>query len=83
MKTERKGDVWKCWTRQISRFKHVELQASRWKHWCWFSFVAEWTRCQDHAGLRLEAEVLGYSLIFLIYDQRHWDHDRNDWSRLP
>lgn len=79
----RKGNVYRCWDWSVSRHKTIEFQLSRWEHWSWFSFILEWTRKQDHAGFRLEAEVLGYSIILLLYDNRHWDHDAGTWSRLP
>ncbi len=39
-----------------------------------------WTRQYDHAGIKLELGLLGYELMFQLYDSRHWDYDKNDWA---
>jgi hypothetical protein len=36
-------------------------------------------RC-SHAGLRLELALLGYSVAFQTYDNRHWNYSTNDWE---
>jgi hypothetical protein len=35
---------------------------------------------QDHAGLRLELGLFGYSIDFNIYDNRHWDYIGEKWE---
>ena len=35
-------------------------------------------RC-DHAGLRFEFGLLGYSILLGYYDTRHWDHEKDCW----
>jgi len=37
------------------------------------SFRFNWTVGQSHAGLDLEAGLLGYCIHFEFYDNRHWD----------
>lgn len=37
------------------------------------------THGQDHAGLELALGLLGYQIHFMIYDHRHWDHEKNQW----
>lgn len=34
---------------------------------------------QDHAGLNVWLGLIGYSVNFHIYDNRHWDYDNNQW----
>lgn len=42
-----------------------------------FSFSFRGT---DHAGLRLELGILGYSATLTIYDTRHWDDETDNWE---
>ena len=37
-------------------------------------------RGRDHAGLRLELGLLGYSVTLNVYDTRHWDIERDCWE---
>lgn len=37
-------------------------------------------RGQDHAGLRLELGLVGFAVLFRVYDCRHWDYDKNQWA---
>lgn len=39
-----------------------------------------WTRQQDHAGLRITLGMFGYGVHFQIYDTRHWNYDTNSWE---
>lgn len=34
---------------------------------------------QDHAGLSLGVDILGRSICFDLYDNRHWDADSDFW----
>lgn len=36
------------------------------------------TRC-DHAGIDLWLGLLGYSINFNLYDNRHWNHEEGRW----
>lgn len=38
------------------------------------------TRC-DHAGITLGLGLFNYSINFTAYDNRHWDHVNNTWSK--
>jgi len=40
------------------------------------------TRKTDHAGIGLELCLLGISFTSSIYDIRHWDYEKNCWSKL-
>lgn len=39
------------------------------------------TSRQDHAGLYLSFALLGYDIILSVYDNRHWNHQTNDWEK--
>jgi hypothetical protein len=34
---------------------------------------------QDHAGPKLELQLLGLTLILNLYDRRHWHYDQGRW----
>jgi hypothetical protein len=34
----------------------------------------------DHAGADLWLALLGYSVNFKFYDNRHWDYEKNIWQ---
>ena len=61
--------------------KVIELQVNTFKNLPYFDFHIEWSRKQDHAGLQLTV-IIGclYSHLW-ICDNRHWDHETNDWKR--
>ena len=44
-------------------------------------FEVGYTMRQSHAGLTIELALLGYSVSFQIYDNRHWSTDTNDWEQ--
>jgi hypothetical protein len=33
----------------------------------------------DHAGVRIEITLFGLSVLFHLYDIRHWDYDNKRW----
>lgn len=35
---------------------------------------------RDHAGPRLTISFLGYILDFSIFDNRHWNKEKNEWK---
>jgi hypothetical protein len=43
-------------------------------------FTVGYTVRQDHAGLNLEVGLFGYSISFMIYDNRHWDSITGTWE---
>jgi hypothetical protein len=51
------------------------------KHRNLIKFVFEWSIKQDHAGIKLELGLLGYEIIFTVYDHRHWDTNTNTWRQ--
>lgn len=34
---------------------------------------------KDHGGMCIELGFLGYTIGSQIYDNRHWDHEKNTW----
>lgn len=43
-----------------------------------FDFTVR-TRC-DHAGTTLGLGLFNYAVNLTVYDNRHWDHETNNWS---
>lgn len=36
----------------------------------------------DHAGYLLDIDILGFFMIFNIYDIRHWDYEKEEWQKI-
>ena len=36
----------------------------------------------DHAGITFALGILGHTVEFMIYDNRHWDDENNCWEAL-
>lgn len=47
-------------------------------NWVYLGFRLN--RRTDHAGLTINVELAGFSVGFMVYDSRHWDHTTNDWA---
>lgn len=58
--------------------KHWEIQVI--KNDNLFRFEFEFTVRQDHAGVNLELGLFGYEIHFTIYDNRHWDYEKDQWQ---
>lgn len=39
------------------------------------------TTRQSHAGIFLSFGLLGYDVIFQVYDNRHWNYEEGRWMR--
>ena len=65
---------------KLSKNKTLELQSGTWEYWSYFDFVLRWDRHTDHAGFLLDIEILGLYFIFTIYDNRHWDYEKDQWQ---
>ena len=39
-----------------------------------------WQVRDSHAGFTLALGILGYGVIFRIYDIRHWNYETNTWE---
>ena len=42
-------------------------------------FLWRFTTRGDHAGLKFNFEMFGLLFEFNIYDNRHWDYDKDTW----
>jgi hypothetical protein len=40
----------------------------------------EYSIQQDHAGVNLELGLVGYEIHFTVYDNRHWNYEKNCWE---
>lgn len=60
--------------------KFIELELTR--DFTLVSFMFNWTVRQSHAGLDIEAGLVGYCVHFNFYDMRHWDSERNDYEQF-
>jgi hypothetical protein len=58
--------------------KFIELECYKDRHIV--SVMFNWTVRQSHAGLDLELGLLGYSIHFNFYDNRHWNSDTDTWE---
>jgi hypothetical protein len=58
--------------------KFIELEITR--DFTLVSFMFNWTVRQSHAGLDIEAGLVGYCVHFNFYDMRHWDSERNAYE---
>ena len=56
-------------------FKHKFIELEVIKDNTIVSFGFRFATRQDHAGLTVEAGLLGHSFLFQFYDIRHWNTD--------
>ena len=40
----------------------------------------EATHRVSHAGLALELGLLGFNIVLVLCDNRHWDHTTQNWK---
>jgi len=64
---------------QLSKTKFWELQIQNDNTEVIFDFGISWTKNCDHAGFSFKFEILSFWLDFKVYDNRHWDYDRNNY----
>jgi hypothetical protein len=63
---------------KITTNKYWEMQFYRDDRILAFCFDAQ-TRC-NHAGIKVELSLLGYTFAANIYDSRHWNYQKNTWE---
>jgi len=68
------------YTTKMTTHKYLELEVV-YDSIILFEIWLNWSTRRDHAGASLTLGLLGYSIAFIIYDQRHWDHESNSWSK--
>lgn len=63
--------------------KYLEVQFSRWGQMTdLFAITLDTAiKGQDHAGVRLHLDILGYGLVIDFHDNRHWDYENNTWEK--
>ena len=69
--------VWSKSYKTWFKRKYIELEV--YKDTNIISFMIRVTTRQDHAGLRMELGLVGYSVNLNFYDTRHWDYEHNKW----
>ena len=47
------------------------------------SFGFSWVLHQCHSGPMLEFGLLGLSVILNLYDQRHWNYEKDRYEKYP
>jgi hypothetical protein len=69
------------WNRagRVTKNKSWELELLKGQHLIGFTFG--YTMRRDHAGLSIEMALLGYSIAFQTYDNRHWDQKLNVYTQ--
>jgi len=67
-----------CWV-GVTPFKHKFWEVQIMKTDDIVSFDLRVTTRRDHAGAELWLGLLGYSINFNVYDNRHWNHSEGRW----
>lgn len=62
----------------ITRNKSWEFEIYKYRDLVNIAF--EWTTATDHAGVKLSLGVFGYLASFTIYDNRHWNTEKDTWN---
>lgn len=65
---------------RVTKNKSVEIECLK-DIYSWFTFHIAWTTKTDHAGLNIDLCLFRLGISFKFYDNRHWDYDKNDWSK--
>jgi hypothetical protein len=75
------GKRWaNVWNRVYATpFKNKFLELELFKDTTILSFSLRWAIRQSHAGLMIDAGLLGYSINFNFYDNRHWNSEQGRW----
>ena len=71
-------DAGYCWGGQFLKNKAWEFQAYRSNTIIECSIRI--TARQDHAGLHIEFCLLTFSFVAQVYDTRHWNYDKKEWT---
>lgn len=69
----------KCWAgKTLIKHKFWEFQIMQTSDIV--SACLDITHRQDHAGIRISLGLAGYNIDASIYDDRHWDYEKNQWA---
>ena len=62
------------------KHKYWELQITNaFNTYSYFNIHLSWTKEQDHAGFTFTLEILNFMFDFKVYDERHWDYEKNQF----
>lgn len=66
----------------FTKNKYFCFQLSFWKNdkENIFHFIIRLNKRSDHAGLNLSLSIWKFMIDFQIYDNRHWDYDKDAWE---
>lgn len=62
----------------LTKFKAWEINLYRTNQIFEIYFLLNFN--SDHAGLRANFSLFGYTLEYSFYDTRHWDYENNTWE---
>jgi hypothetical protein len=71
-------NIWHRAGETIFKHKYWEIQVIKSDNW--FRFEFGFTIHQDHAGVNIELGLLSYEVHFTLYDNRHWNYEKNTWE---
>lgn len=64
---------------KINKNKSWELESYRFPK-ILFSFNIDISFRQSHSGFGFSFGLFGYCIIFVLYDNRHWNYENNCWE---
>jgi len=67
---------------KITKNKTFEISSGVEEYWQFFQFNLRANRKTDHAGFLIYFELFGFYFSIEIYDNRHWDWEKNAWENL-
>lgn len=71
-------DIAHTYTKKLTENKSFEFNVYRTNDIIELNFdLSTWG---SHAGIRLQIALLGYSVEAHIYDNRHWDYEKNEYE---
>jgi hypothetical protein len=71
--------LFKHW--QLGKHKNLELQISYWGMQTFAGLELDTRWCgHDHAGFRLNIELMGCMISMQLYDSRHWNYEEARWE---
>lgn len=69
------------WNYIANPFKHKYLELELFKDNTILSFSFRWAIRESHAGVMIDIGLLGYSVNFNFYDNRHWNSEEGRWMK--
>ena len=77
-----KDDFSSLWDKSwlVASCTAIELQCIKYSYNI-FEFQFAWNIRSDHAGVKFNVGIFGYSFHFDLYDTRHWDREKSAWEK--